>query len=276
MKIQRLDDEFAAQSQKVNEQKDLVDKLRASVDAEKFELEKSRQDLVSEKSRVSRDLAHIERLKEDIERQSRSVTEDKILINSERQILSKISAEINEKEAQMAQKREELQSTKENVEKNMERLATERVEIAYQLKVLTDERLKASAAAKEAREAEVELRSRLRQPPKKRSFRTKGTQRWPTRPGKPDSGDRGLSYNLRMQLLMAELERERQAIAHDKKRNNFLLESQEKFLYEAKTDLLKYHTRGLDKGGIWSTAAKNYETQGVMEQRSGFQTPCSQ
>ena len=46
----------------------------------------------------------------------------------------------------------------------MERLATERVEIAYQLKILTDERIKASAAAKEAREAELKLKSKSNWP----------------------------------------------------------------------------------------------------------------
>ena len=64
----------------------------------------------------------------------------------------------------------------------------------------------------------------------------------------------GLSSSLRMQLLMAELERERQAIAHDKKRNAMMLETQEKFIYEAKSDLMKFHA--MHDNPVWSVPAK--------------------
>lgn len=205
---------------------------------------------------VARDLAHVERLKEDIERQTRSVTEDKILINSERQIMSKISAEISEKESALAKQKESLQATKDQVEKTMERLATERVEIAYQLKILTDERIKASAAAKEAREAELKLKSKSNRPNSRRraGYRSSGAQQqWPHKSHKED----GLSYTLRMQLLMAELERERQAIAHNKKRNTILLETQEKYLYEANSELARFHLASAPwssnpKAQVWS------------------------
>jgi len=73
-----------------------------------------------------------------------------------------------------------------------------------------------------------------------------------------DAGDRGLSYGLRMQLLMAELERERQTISHDKKRNALLLEAQEKFVYEAKTELMRAHT--VSDKGVWAVKTEALKT----------------
>ena len=265
VKIKRLDGEFDRQSQKVKEQELVVKEMSARVEEDKERLRQSRQKVDDDMFRVSKDLAHMERLKEDMERQSRNVTEDKMLINSERQILAKISAEINEKQMLIAKEREELQHTKESAENAMEKLAAERVEIAYQLKVLTDERLKASLAAKEAREAEVQLKSSLVSR-KHKAQQSRGTQGW-SRGHKSNS--RALSSSLRMQLLMAELERERQSITHDKKRNTMSLEMQEKFLYEAKAELLKYHNN-IDTP-VWTVSQPDPTESNVKQQKSESQ-----
>ena len=231
--------------------------MRSEAEAARREVGAARQSLDADRAKVDGDLKRIDRLKEDVERQLRSSHEDKVLVNSERQILSKISSEVSEKEAQLALRKEELSAQQASAEEALEKVARERVEIAYQIKLLTDERLKSSAAAREAREAEKDLRSKMRDPGHRRALRSRGNRHRAAQSGKEN--EKGLSYPLRMQLLMAELERERQTIAHDKRRNARFLETQERYIYQAKTDLMRSQSSALRGGMAWGGGARRGE-----------------
>ena len=256
-RIRRLDDELASQGREVAAQKERAEKMRSEAEAARREVGAARQSLDADRAKVDGDLKRIDRLKEDVERQLRASHEDKVLVNSERQILSKISSEVSEKEAQLALRKEELSAQQASAEEALEKVARERVEIAYQIKLLTDERLKSSAAAREAREAEKDLRSKMRDPGHRRALRSRGNRHRAAQSGKEN--EKGLSYPLRMQLLMAELERERQTIAHDKRRNARFLETQERYIYQAKTDLMRSQSSALRGGMAWGGGARRGE-----------------
>ena len=248
----KLEADVSRQRAVLKDERASLDALRTTLDDERKYMDTARRQLDADKRALAEETRTLESAKAEYNTKSSRVSQDQLLVHSERSNIAKASSEIDAKRIQLAKEKQEVESSSLALATNLERLAKERLENAEQLKALTDERIKASIAAKEARDAELRLRKSVMRTASRAKKHARGTRMHSYHRTHPShahghahghahaqshSHGKRLSAGLRMQVLLAELEKERISIVRDRMKHGKTLEMQEKYLKAAKAEI---------------------------------------